>query len=97
MVLTENEAFLLASGYTFDISDVRIKTICHKIFDISDGKVKDIYMIADYEEALKLYRHYKKSYIRKVGKFRVPEFVEKTLMVQLDNKERCRFNYKATF
>jgi len=37
---------------------------------------------------LKLYRHYKKGYIRKVGKFRVPEFVEKTLMVQLD-KERC--------
>jgi hypothetical protein len=54
-------------------------------------------MIADYEEALKLYRHYKKSYIRKVGKFRVPEFVEKTLMAQLDNKERCMFNYKDTF
>ncbi|MBV4417050.1 hypothetical protein [Clostridium tyrobutyricum] len=88
MVLTESEAFLLASGYTFDISNVRIKTICHKIFDISDGKVKDIYMIADYEEALKLYRRYKKGYMRKVGKFRKTEFVEKTLMVQLD-KGRC--------
>jgi hypothetical protein len=88
MVLTENEAFLLASGYTFDVSNVRIKTICHKIFDISDKKIKNIYMIADYEEALKLYRHYKKSYIRKVGKFRVPEFVDNTLMVQLDKEGR---------
>lgn len=86
MVLTENEAFLLASGYTFDISDVRIKTICHKILDIRDMTVKDIYMIADYEEALKLYGRYKKGYIRKVGKFRVPEFVDKTLMVQIDRE-----------
>lgn len=84
MVLTENEAFLLASGYTFDISNIRLKTICHKILDIRDMRVKDIYMIADYEEALKLYRHYKKTYIRKVGRFRVSTFVDNTLIVQLD-------------
>ncbi|KAA8674454.1 hypothetical protein [Clostridium sp. HV4-5-A1G] len=88
MVLTENEAFLLASGYTFDVSNVRIKTICHKILDIRDMKVKDIYMIADYEEALELYRHYKKGYMRKIGLHRKTEFVNNTLMVQLD-KERC--------
>lgn len=83
MVLTENEAFLLAIGYTFDISDVRIKTTCNKIVDHDDMKVKNIYFIADYEEALKLYRHYKKTYIHKVGRYRVPDFINDTLIVQL--------------
>ncbi|OAA91323.1 hypothetical protein [Clostridium coskatii] len=86
MVLTENEAFLLALGYTFDISDVRIKTTCHKILDKRDMKVRDIYMITDYGGALKLYRRYKKTYIYKVGRFRVPDFIDDTLIVQLDRK-----------
>lgn len=86
MVLTENEAFLLASGYTFDISDVRIKTTCYKILDKRDMKVRDIYFIADYKEALELYRHYKKTYIRKIGRYRVPDFINDTLIVQFDRE-----------
>ncbi|MBV7276836.1 hypothetical protein I6U48_28605 [Clostridium sp. PL3] len=81
MILSRNEAWLLATGSSFDKEDIRIK-LNEALVLSSDKKVKNIYYIADIEEAKELYRNYKKTYRRRLGIFK-DEFIDNTLIVQL--------------
>lgn len=81
MILSKNEAWLLATGSSFDKEDIRIKLNEALILN-RDNEVKKIYYIADIEEAKELYKKYKKTYRRRLGGFK-DEFISNTLIVKL--------------
>ncbi|MDT8715544.1 hypothetical protein IAI10_02575 [Clostridium sp. 19966] len=83
MVLSENEAYLLALGYTFKKDNIRISLRETKIYD--QGKIRDIYFIGDMEEAIALYKKYQKTYERRMS-LRTKEFIDNSLIVKLAGK-----------
>lgn len=84
MVLSENEAYLLALGYTFKKDNIRISLLETKIYD--EGKIRDIYFIGDTEEAKALYKKYKKTYERRMS-LRTKEFINNSFIVKLTEGE----------
>lgn len=84
MVLTDNEAWLLARGYSFDKENIRIPIKGFKI--LNNNKLEDVYLIDDMEAAKDLYKRYKKSYKRKF-KIWNDDFIDNTLIVRLVNEE----------
>lgn len=80
MVLSENEAFLLALGTTTDKSDIRISLNEAKVF--KNGEIKSVYYIADMEEAKNLYSNHKAAYRRRLKTFN-DEFINNSLIVRL--------------
>lgn len=87
MILSENEAFLLASGYTFDSENIRIPLKKHKI--LNKNKIVDVYLIDDMEAAKKLYKKYEKTYRRRLNIWK-DEFIDNTLIVQILDGENNR-------
>ncbi|PJI08310.1 MULTISPECIES: hypothetical protein [Clostridium] len=85
MVLTENEAWLLARGYSFDKENIRIPIRKFKI--LNNYKLEDVYLIDDMEAAKELYKRYKKSYRRKF-KIWNDDFIDNTLIVKMVNEDK---------
>lgn len=80
VVLSKNEAFLLALGTTTDKSDIRISLNEAKV--LKKGEIESVYYIADMEEAKRLYLKYKASYRRRLKTFS-DEFINNSLIVRL--------------
>lgn len=85
MVLSKNEAWLLAFGYTFDKEDIRIPVKEYKV--LKENKIVNMYLISDMEAAKDLYKRYKKSYRRRLDVWS-DEFIDNTLIVQMINNSK---------
>ena len=86
MALSKNEAMLLAYGYTNTDKDISIKLNEYEILtNLKSKEIGRIYLIADMEEAIKLYKKYRKSFRKKLKVFN-DEFIENCLIIQEINK-----------
>lgn len=84
MVLTDNEDWLLAMGYTFEKEDIRIPIKQCKMW--RDGEIINAYFIDDMEAAKKLHKRYEKTYRRKFN-ICTEKFIESSLIVQMINED----------
>ena len=84
MVLTDNEAWPLARGYSFGKENITILIRGFKI--LNNRKLENVYFIDDMEAAKELYNKYKKSYKRKF-KIWNDDFIDNTLIVRMINGE----------
>jgi hypothetical protein len=67
MILSQNEANLLAWGYCRSKENIRIGLNKAKIF--SCGELKNIYFINDIQEAIDLYIKYEKTFRRRLDMY----------------------------
>lgn len=82
MILTKNEAWLLATGFTKTKEDIRLKLKKGSIYNKQVNRsYEDVYIIEDIDEAIKLYKRYKKTF-RRIFRCRNDEFINGTFIMQ---------------
>ncbi|MBN3411006.1 hypothetical protein CJF15_18295 [Clostridium botulinum] len=82
MILTENESYLLATGFTKTKKDIRLKLKKGSIYNKQfNRRYEDVYIIEDIEEAIKLYKRYKKTF-RRIFKCWNDEFINNMFIMQ---------------